>query len=202
MSAVRQSVVSKRREDRSGLLRLTLDPEGQPFVDVLGVAPGRGVWVAPGELREALSPKGLDRAFRGKARKPGPEAVEALLADAAARLEQRLLELAGLARRAGALTYGMDAVLGEIEVARDGLVVLTASDLSERSTAKVEEAVRRHEGVKWVRGPTIERIGRAIGRDTVGIIAVAHRSLGPAVWAEANRIAALSGAVRGERGED
>ena len=168
-------------------------------MDVLGVAPGRGVWVAPGELREALSPKGLDRAFRGKARKPAPERVEAMVADAAERMEERLLGLLGLARRAGALTFGMDAVLDRIaSTGGQGLVVLTACDLSDRSAQKVDEAIERMGTARRLRGPSIDRIGKAIGRDTVGIVAIDHRSLGPAVTAEANRIAAL----RGERGEE
>lgn len=187
----RQSAVSKRREDRSKLLRLTLGPDGQPFVDVLGRAPGRGVWVAPGELREALSAKGLERAFRGKARKLGPDAIEALLVEASGRLEQRLLDLVGLARRAGALAYGMDAVLGRLSGRAEGIIVLTAVDLSDRSSAKVEEAVGVGRGVEWVRSSTVERLGRAIGKETVGVLAIEHRTLGPQILAEARRIAEL-----------
>jgi hypothetical protein len=69
--------------------------------------------------------------------------------------------------------------------------VLTAVDLSDRSSAKVEEAVGVGRGVEWVRSSTVERLGRAIGKETVGVLAIEHRTLGPQILAEARRIAEL-----------
>ena len=42
--------MSKERAPKETLLRLALDPDGKPFVDLLARAPGRGVYVAAEEL--------------------------------------------------------------------------------------------------------------------------------------------------------
>ena len=103
---LRQCVVSRRRAPRSTLLRLSLGTEGRPYVDILGREPDRGIYVAPESLGQALSPKGLKRVFGGKARALEPDEIQALLEGTVGRLEARMLELLGLARRAGGVEIG------------------------------------------------------------------------------------------------
>ena len=196
--AVRQSTVSRERADKTSLLRLVLDPDGFPFVDVLGRAPGRGVYVAPQELEQALSSKGLARAFRGKAKGLAPAEVNALVEATRSRLEERLVEMVGLARRAGQLALGMDATLSRLASSAQGTVVLTAIDFSERSTQRIQEAISKTEGASWIRASTTERLGRALGRETVGVVAVWHPSLARALLQEHGRISGLS-RMAGER---
>lgn len=189
----RQCAVTRKRAEKRSLVRLALDPDGRPFVDVRGLAPGRGVYVSPEELREALSQRGLQRVFRGRARVLAAEEVEGLLADAQARMEQRLLELLGLARRTGQLALGMEATLAEIARRPREVVVLSATDLSARSAARVAEALDAAPEARAVRASTVAALGRALGRDVVGVIAVWHPKIGASVLDEGARIEALSG---------
>lgn len=88
-----------------------------------------------------------------------------------------MLDLLGLARRAGACEIGFEATLRALE--RDpGLVVVTATDLSEGTMNKVANAVRgrgnvRHggrSGVRWIRLGTKADIGSRLGRTDVGVL--------------------------------
>lgn len=195
---IRQSIVSRERAEKGRLLRLALDPEGVPFVDVLGKAPGRGVYVEPEALEEALGPKAMGRAFRGAARAMTAADIEAVIATARSRLEGRLHELLGLARRAGGLTVGMDASLEEIERGRARLVVL-ARDLSDRSRAKVVENIQKRAGAGGEKGKgsagevprievgTIESLGQSVGREAVGVAVIGHDVFARRAMIEAER---------------
>src|SRR5687767_2720275 len=111
----RWCAMTRARANKAELFRLALDPNGKPFVDLLARAPGRGVYVSPASLRDALQSKGLDRVFKGKAKKLSPEEIEAVVNETIRRLEARIVELVGLARRAGVAELGMDAVLRSLE---------------------------------------------------------------------------------------
>lgn len=198
----RQSIVSRERAEKERLLRLALDPEGVPFVDVLGRAPGRGVYVEPEVLEEALGPKAMGRAFRGAARAMTAADIEAVIATTRSRLDGRLHELLGLARRAGGLTVGMDASLEEMERGRARVVVL-ARDLSDRSRAKVvekigkvfeaavEKAGHRPSGgageLPRIEVGTIESLGQSLGREAVGVAVIGHAVFARRAMIEAER---------------
>jgi predicted RNA-binding protein YlxR (DUF448 family) len=186
-SPVRSSALTRERAPRSGLVRLVLDGEGHLLVDLLGRAPGRGTYVAPEELPSAL--KSLPKLFRGQARPLAEGEQQALLSKTFERLEARLLELIGLARRAGSLAIGMDPVLRSI-ASGEGPVVVLAGDLAEGSRRKIEEA-----GANVVAGPSMEQIGQRLGRGPVGVVATSHRVFAPAIRAEAARIQRLGSAL-------
>ncbi len=187
------------------------------MVDLLGRAPGRGVHVVPdaAALREALSPKALGRAFRGAARPPAAAEVDAIVSDTSRRLEERLLELVGLARRAGATVQGMDSVLAVVAAGAPGDVLVLAEDLSERSLRQVEDALARArearrvaapglegEGAAPDRGETLvlrvgskERLGLRLGRDEVGVVAVRSSPMARRLAVEAARWRGLQGST-------
>ncbi len=69
----------KKRPKRS-LRRLVLDDAGQPTVDELQTAPGRGAYLCGiGCLKAALKRKALSRAFRGEMKSLALEDLEAAL---------------------------------------------------------------------------------------------------------------------------
>jgi len=70
-TAIRTCVACRRRSAASGLLRLTLDPEGLLAPDFQGRAPGRGAWVcwSRGCLSRLTERPGM--AGRALRRKPG-----------------------------------------------------------------------------------------------------------------------------------
>lgn len=190
----RQCVMSRRRAPQGELIRLQLGPEGEPYADVRGRGPGRGVYVVPEELVSALTPKGLQRAFRGKARSLTPEEAIALISGVRDRIERRIEESLGLARRAGSLGLGMDVVVRHLQTNPGRTVVVLAEDLADRSRDRVMHAVGDAVGVEVVRASTRARIGQALGRETVGIVAVWHPVISARIRQEAGRLAALDNA--------
>jgi predicted RNA-binding protein YlxR (DUF448 family) len=184
----RQCALTRARAPKEDLLRLSLDPDGKPFVDLLARAPGRGVYVAPSSLRQALSPKGLDRVFKGRAKKLAPQEIEALVRETERRLEARMVELIGLARRAGVLELGMDSVLRSLE-GRQASIVVMAHDASDRTVKRVESS--RGE-TTLIRASTKGELGRMLGRDEVGVVAVHPSKLADRISAESMRLSGLT----------
>ncbi len=192
---VRRCAQSRRHAAKDGLLRLVLDPAGRPYIDVLGRAPGRGVYLAAERevLKEALSPKGMGRLFRGQAKGLEESQIEAFIIDTLAKLTARLLELLALARRAGQLEIGTDAVLSALNSAKKSLVVVAAADQSSRSRQVIEDAVERipNKARMWRIGDKAA-MGVVLGRMTVGVVAVRESKLASRIADEASRIKTLS----------
>jgi ribosomal protein L7Ae-like RNA K-turn-binding protein len=167
---------------------------------VIGRAPGRGVYVLPEPevFRRALSPKGIGRTFRGKVRPIPPEAVEAMLQDAVARLEARILDMIGIGRRAGLLELGMDPVARALTGANlSGWLVFLAEDVGPSTGRKLEELVARAEArgapVRVIRVGKKQDLGTRLGRDDVGVIAMRPSRHTDRLAREADRWSALGG---------
>jgi hypothetical protein len=194
---MRQSAVTRRRAARSCLLRLALAPDGSPFIDVAGRAPGRGVYVEAAELREALSPKGLAKVFRGRARAIAAGEVEGMVEEAVGRIEARIEHLVGLARRAGGLAVGSEATLASLGRGDAALVVI-ATDASARTSERIGRALG---ATPRVEVSTVLSLGRAIGREALAVAAIEHPRLAEAIQREAERRAGLTaGAAAGSAG--
>lgn len=197
---MRQCVVTRERVPQRALLRLALGPSGEAYVDVLGRAPGRGVYVTcdPEVLRQALSPKGLGRAFRGRAKPVDQQTIETMLQEAVTRLESRLLEMAGIARRAGLLELGMDCVLRAVSApGSKPWLVITAVDFGASSVRKVTDAVAAAQGrgnpMRVIRLSSKQDIGSKLGRQEVGVIAIRPSRHADRMLSEAARWLALKG---------
>jgi predicted RNA-binding protein YlxR (DUF448 family) len=106
-SRERRDIVSGEVMDEDRLIRFVPGPEGQVIPDLGRKLPGRGMWAAA--TREAVTVAAKKNLFSrsAKARLSAapdlPDQVESLLLS-------RLLSSLGLARRAGALTCGFEAV--------------------------------------------------------------------------------------------
>jgi ribosomal protein L7Ae-like RNA K-turn-binding protein len=103
-------------------------------------------------------------------------------------MDDRLLGLLGLARRAGRITHGYDAVLREI-AARKAALVLLSADASARTAEKMRRACQEN-GTRIVTlKQTMEQVGKAIGAKETAVAALTDRSF-------ADRAAALAGQIR------
>lgn len=88
-------------------------------------------------------------------------------------MSNSLLQLLGIARRAGKLALGGDAAGEALRGKRAGLVLL-ASDLSPR-TARAVSAAAEQSGAKAVAiRPAMDELARAVGKRS-GVIAVTDR---------------------------
>jgi hypothetical protein len=176
---VRQCAWTRARAPKARLLRLVLDPSGQPWADLVGRAPGRGVYVQPDRdvVLQALAPKGLRRLFKGPV---APVEPRAWVEDAVGRLERRILEHLSLARRAGACSVGVEEVLALLACSPEPVVVL-ARDLSDRSAARVRAAAEGVPGARLAHLGSLATLGAKLGRSDTGAVAVGrsvfHRRL-------------------------
>ncbi len=191
----RTSAVSRTRHPPEQLLCVVLGPDGSVSVDISGrmrgAAPGRAAHVAPEELRDFVTSKAaLGRAFRGPVVGVGSDAVDVFVAGVVRGLEARALELLGLARRAGAVTAGMDTTLGLLARCPTAVVILSR-DVSPRSRAKVEAALAAVGGRAAYGLSTMVDLGAALGRERVGIVGVDHGKLGRSLVEVLEKLASL-----------
>ena len=189
--AMRRCAVTRARAPQRDLLRLALAPDGTPFVDLLGRAPGRGVYVvcAPEVLLTAVSPRGVGRAFKGKARPMPEDEAKRLVEETVERLTERMLELSGIARRAGRLEVGLDAALRMAARHPAGCVVAIASDASARTRERARAAVPE---IYELFSPKAS-VGARLGRDEVALIGIRPSRLAERWVVEARRRAGLTG---------
>ncbi|WP_407426133.1 L7Ae/L30e/S12e/Gadd45 family ribosomal protein [Treponema sp.] len=88
-------------------------------------------------------------------------------------MQDKVLRLLGLARRAGALTYGQTAVLDEIKKSHSKLIIFSA-DFNEKTKQKILEACKN---IKVITLPcTMEEIAFAIGSKPTGVVSVNHEN--------------------------
>lgn len=86
-------------------------------------------------------------------------------------MNQRLLSLLGIARRAGRLSPGFDAAADSIKKGRSRLLLL-AADLSERTAQSIVSKAKQS-GVEVITANiSMDLIGNAVGRKMTGIISV------------------------------
>lgn len=184
---VRQCVVSRERLPKAELLRLVVGPDGSVAVDLLDRAPGRGVYVraARDAVLKALG-KGIGRTFKGRVRPMAPEAVHSLVEETCERLEDRLVDLVALARRAQVVAIGMDAVVDALSNPRPAEVVAHTSDVSDRSLRRVKAfapPATRFVELKISKAD----FGSKLGRNDVGVVAIRPSALAIRIVAEAVR---------------
>jgi predicted RNA-binding protein YlxR (DUF448 family) len=180
----------------SRLVRLAVGRDGMVLPDVAARAPGRGLWVSAMRpaVEQALRRNQLTRGFEG-ARAP---------ADIADRIEQalaqRVLDLLGMARRAGEIAIGQTEV-GDLVGRTLPAIVFEAADGAPDGRRQVFEAVVRQRARAAARsgtavqGPhivgcfTAAELALAFGRGRVIHAAIRHGGMARRVGGELRRLA-------------
>ena len=104
-----------------------------------------------------------------------PQAGAQASAQAGAEPAGRIAGLLGMARRAGRLTTGFDAVAA-LTAGGTAAVVLVAADLSEKTEKELRFAARNHPSPLLRLSLTKEELGRALGlKKPVGVLALEDR---------------------------
>lgn len=85
-------------------------------------------------------------------------------------MNEKLLHLLGIARRAGRLSLGNDAAVEALRKGKTRLILL-AGDLSPRTASGVEFAAKEEEVTVVHTGATMDEISMALGKRT-GVVAV------------------------------
>ena len=134
----RRCIATTESRPQGEMIRFVLSPEGEVTPDLAARLPGRGAWVTSSrEAIELAVKKGaFARAFKAQAKAPPDLAdrIESLLV-------KRALDGLGLAKRAGDLILGFEAVREAIRKAAPAALI-EASDGAEDGRDKVLALVR------------------------------------------------------------
>ncbi len=185
---MRTCLVSRETQPTERLIRFVVSPQRAVVPDIDECLPGRGLWLTA--ARDIVETACRKRAFARSAR--GPVTVDDGLADRVEQLlEQRCLNLLGIARRAGQAVAGFEKVREMIKGARAGLV-LTAIGAGDDGRRKIEGPARGADHVAVVSGLfASDALGGVFGRDAAVHVAVERGALAARLLRECNRLAGL-----------
>ncbi len=166
------------------MIRFVLGPNRLVVPDLAARLPGRGFWLSPSaDVVEAAAKRGaFARAARGPVTLP-PELTGLIQAG----LTRRVVDLLGLARRAGQAVGGF--AKAREALGKAGLVV-QASDGSDEECRRL---LSGSQDVAVARPLAASALGAVFGRDHVVHVAIAKGRLAEALKAEAFRLAGMAG---------
>lgn len=180
----RRCVVTGEVLAETRLVRFVVGPESSIVPDVAAKLPGRGIWVSAHRetLERAVAKGHFARAAKTSLAVPAdlPARVEALLV---ARMSGDL----GMARRAGEIVFGFDAVAKAFDSARPPAVLIEASDGGEDGRRKLRAAART--AAPFVLDClTADELGLALGRLNMVHAALKSGRLSERLTADARRL--------------
>jgi len=180
----RRCIASRESGPTDRLIRFVLGPDAQVVPDLAAKLPGRGVWVTADRalVEKAVAKKLFSRAFKAQAAAPADLAdrLEALLAG-------RLIDLIGLARRAGQAVTGFEKVRAKLKDGSAGALV-QASDGAQDGKTKVARLAREVPKIEVLNS---KELGLAFGRDFAIHAALDRGGIADRVIAEATRLGGL-----------
>ena len=158
----RRCIATGESGPTGGLIRFVLGPGAVVVPDLAAKLPGRGVWLtAERALVERAVAKGLfSRAFKAKAAAPADLAdrLEALLAG-------RLIDLIGLARKAGQAVTGFEKVRARLKEGAAGALVQASDGAADGKAKLARLAGGVPGGVRIIEVLDSTELGLAFGRD-------------------------------------
>jgi len=180
----RRCIASGASGPTDRMIRFVLSPEGEAVPDLAGRLPGRGVWLTAERalVERAVKKRLFSRGFRAQARVPADLAdrLEALLA-------ARLVELIGLARKAGQAVAGFEKVRARLREHRVGALV-EASDGAADGRGKLARLAGEAPVIAVL---TSGELGLAFGRDFAIHAALDRGGFAERAFAEALRLEGL-----------
>ncbi|GCE84263.1 hypothetical protein MSKU9_2404 [Komagataeibacter diospyri] len=183
---LRRCAVTRVRLPKEEMIRFVISPDGVVIPDLSARLPGRGIWLsARADVLETARTRGaFARAARGRV-VIHPDLTH-LIEDG---LLRRMMDVAGLARRAGQIVCGFAKVREWVVGGRAGLVI-QAADGSPDERKRVLSGAR---DLPVTVVPTASGLGAAFGRDHVVHAAMLHGELARRFRIESERFAGLSG---------
>ncbi len=168
------------------MIRFVVAPDGTATPDVAERLPGRGVWITADAKALALATKKNAFARSAKQAVTVPDNLSGQVRDL---LVRQLVDLLGLARRAGELTAGRDKVEEALARGPTIAVLLEAVDGSVNERSRLRAKAPGATVVAVLDGATL---ARALGREGVVVHAVVRSGrLAERIVAAATRLAGL-----------
>ncbi|MDH3668478.1 MAG: RNA-binding protein [Paracoccaceae bacterium] len=184
----RRCIATGESGPTGSLVRFVLGPGGQVVPDLAAKLPGRGVWLTADRnlVDRAVKKKLFSRAFRTQANAP---------ADLAAALEEmiarRLIDLIGLARKAGQAVTGFEKVRARLKEGAAG-VLFEAHDGAADGRQKLSRlAMASGAEVQIIDLLDSAELGLAFGRDFAIHAALDRGGFADRAIREAERLAGL-----------
>ena len=167
----RQCVGCREMKDKRALIRAVKSPQGEVSLDFTGKKPGRGAYVCPNS-------ECLKRARKSRAR-PSPRASMKKWKRRWQTVD-KLLNLIGLAKKAGKLEVGEEPV-GAAARSKHARLILIASDAADNTRRRALHFGEAGECICLEIPPTKEDLGRALGRTSCALLALTDIGFAEAV---------------------
>ena len=178
----RRCAVTRRTQAASRMVRFVAAPDGSAVADIDGTLPGRGLWVG---AERALVERARRKGILGRVGRVAPDIADQI----ERRLARRCGELLGLARRAGQVASGYEAVHAALAGAR-AAVLIEARDGAPGQRARLERLGRAAvPGLELVAVLDRAELGAALGRADAVHLAVDAGRLAERLVREARRLA-------------
>lgn len=176
--------------EKTELIRYVCAPDGQLLVDYRSKLPGRGAYTCVDRecIVSAVKQNGFSRAFKK------PISVvdsDALLLVVVQSLNARILNLIGMARKAGAIVSGSNSVLQELGKPTAHLLVV-ANDAAAGTADKILNKAKGCE-VPDVKLFDKRKLGSAVGRDERSHLVVTNKKFAKNLILEINRLKNIAG---------
>jgi len=191
---LRRCVVTRERGRPPEMLRFVVSPDRVLTPDLAARLPGRGIWLsARGDVLETARKRGaFARAARGPVTVPAD--LDTMLRDG---LVRRMVDVLGLARRAGQAVFGFTKAREWVVAHKAGLIV-RATDGSEAELGRLLSGAGHAFPV--ASALTGDSLGAVFGRDHVVHVAVMAGSLADRLVTEHRRYAGLTGTAQAATG--
>jgi predicted RNA-binding protein YlxR (DUF448 family) len=192
-SATRRCLVTGEVRPKDALVRFVVGPDSRLVPDIEETLPGRGLWLTA--RRDIVAAAAAKNLFAKAARTPVE--VGADLADRVeALLARRVMELIGLARRAGLAAAGFETVRATLAAGR-AAIVLAASDAAPDGRRRLRALSA---DVPVVDQLSAAELGAALGREHAVHGAIARGRLAGLILREAGRLAGFRAPSAGSEG--
>ena len=165
----RQCVGCREMKDKRALIRAVKSPQGEVSLDFTGKKPGRGAYVCPNS--ECLK--------RARWTRPSPRASTKKWKRRWQTVD-KLLNLIGLAKKAGKLEVGEEPV-GAAARSKHARLILIASDAADNTRRRALHFGEAGECICLEIPPTKEDLGRALGRTSCALLALTDIGFAEAV---------------------
>ncbi len=191
---LRRCLVTRQHGPRERMVRFVLSPDRTVVPDLLAKLPGRGMWLSPrADVIEAAVKKGaFARAARGPVTLPPDLAT--LVREG---LTQRVIDLLGLARRAGQAIAGFGKAREVVMLGQAGLIIQASDGSADECRRLVAGAAE----LPVVRPLPAARLAIAFGRDHIVHVAVLPGRLAERLETECARLAGVATQPAGEDGD-
>lgn len=185
----RTCISCRETTEKKQLVRYVLDPQSRVLVDYRQKLPGRGVYTCFSHscIEMAVKRQGFKRGFKHDCY---PVDTKELNGQLRLAVEQKIINLIGMARKAGEVSSGSNAVIDLLKKPQLPALVLVTEDISASIGDKICSLADR-KNIHHVRMFSKMKIGHLLGKDERSAIAFEKGALASTLKFELQRFEQL-----------